>query len=63
MPDLPLVFLYIDPGIGFLALQMLSGALLGVVFYFRKATLKVLKHLRLGLRRKEAQEPKGLDNR
>jgi len=42
---------------------MLAGALLGIVFYFRKATLKVLKHLRLGFRRKEAQEHKGLDDR
>ena len=40
------VFLYVDPGSGFLLVQMLVGAALSSLFYFRRAIQKTLKHLK-----------------
>jgi len=51
-PYLPLVFLYVDPGIGFVILQTLVGALLGLMFYFRRAIQTMLGRLRVYLKRK-----------
>ena len=52
-PGVELVLLYIDPGLGFLALQMLAGGFLGGVFYFRRALLVFMKKLRGAVGRKE----------
>ena len=41
-----LVLLYIDPGVGFLSLQVLFGALLGGVFYFRMRVLRFVSWLK-----------------
>jgi hypothetical protein len=35
--ELTIVFAYIDPGSGFLMLQMVGGAILGAWFYFRRS--------------------------
>ena len=43
---LQVVLLYIDPGLGFLALQMMVGSALGGLFYFRRAVLVFVKRLR-----------------
>jgi len=45
--DQPSVLLYIDPGVGFLALQILAGSVLGISFFFRRTTARVLKFLRI----------------
>ena len=52
-PGVEPVLLYIDPGLGFLALQMLAGGLLGGVFFFRRALLVFMKRLRGAVGRKE----------
>lgn len=39
-PELAMVLAYIDPGSGFLMLQMLGGAVLGAWFYFRRSVAK-----------------------
>jgi len=56
MPEFPSVFLYIDPGIGFLTLQILAGSLLGIAFYFRRTISQIQKRLRLFFRRKDIEE-------
>lgn len=57
MPEFSSVLLYIDPGIGFLTLQILAGSMLGVAFYFRQKTSQILKNVRLMFRRKDGEEP------
>jgi len=54
-----LVLLYIDPGIGFLTLQILAGSLLGLAFYFRRTTSQILRYVRRIFRRKAGEEPEG----
>ena len=61
IPESSLLILYIDPGIGFLTLQLLGGSLLGIAFYFRRTTFRILRGLRLVLRRKDAQKSEKLD--
>jgi len=61
MSEFTIVPLYIDPGIGFLTLQILAGSLLGVAFYFRRTTSQILRHVRLIFRRKDGEESKGPD--
>lgn len=39
-PGLAIVIAYIDPGSGFLMLQMVGGALLGAWFYFRRSVAR-----------------------
>jgi hypothetical protein len=52
MSGLPIVILYIDPGIGFVILQFLAASVLGIAFYFRKTTRQVLDSLKFFSRRK-----------
>jgi len=52
---LPIVALYIDPGAGFLALQVLIGSLVGVGFYFRRTILGLRKRIGTTLHRKGAK--------
>lgn len=61
MPGLNFVLLYIDPGVGFLALQMLSGVALGAAFYFRRSIRIVLKVIRsrFVLTKPPGEEPQG----
>jgi len=59
MSEFILILLYIDPGIGFLTLQILAGSLLGVAFYFRRTTSQILRRVRLIFRRKDGEEPEG----
>ena len=56
MSEFTIVLLYIDPGIGFLTLQILVGSLLGVVFYFRRTSSQILRHIRLIFRRRDGEE-------
>ncbi len=44
-----MILLYIDPGIGFLALQMLSVSFLGIVFVFRRTLWNITAYLRTHL--------------
>lgn len=39
-PELAIVIAYVDPGSGFLMLQMVGGAVLGAWFYFRRAVVR-----------------------
>ena len=39
-PGLAIVLAYVDPGSGFLMLQMAGGAVLGAWFYFRRAVAR-----------------------
>jgi len=39
-PELAIVIAYVDPGSGFLMLQMIGGALLGAWFYFRRSVAR-----------------------
>jgi hypothetical protein len=39
-PELAIVIAYVDPGSGFLMLQMAGGALLGAWFYFRRSVAR-----------------------
>ena len=57
-----LVLLYIDPGFGFLALQLLAASLMGAAFYFRRTTSQILRHVRLIFRRKDGEDPDGQGN-
>ncbi len=57
MSDLNIVLLYIDPGVGFLALQMLAGVVLGAGFYFRRSLRTVLRLVRTPFRLKRPPEP------
>jgi hypothetical protein len=61
MPEFSSVLLYIDPGIGFLTLQILAGSMLGIAFYYRQKTSQILKNVRLMFRRKDGEEPESLD--
>lgn len=47
-----IVLLYIDPGMGFIALQMLAATLLGGAFVFRRTLLNITTYIKLHLRRK-----------
>jgi len=47
-----MILLYIDPGMGFLALQMLAGGLLGGVFVFRKRVEELAASIILRFRRR-----------
>ena len=55
------VLLYIDPGVGFLALQMLGGVLLGGAFYFRRSVRIVLSGIRSRFRLKKPLEKDSYD--
>jgi len=59
MADITVVLMYIDPGMGFLALQMSSGILLGGAFYFRRSLTIMLGGIRtrLGLKKSPGIEP------
>ncbi len=46
------ILLYIDPGTGFLALQLLAGSFLGAFFVFRKRVLDITAYIMFRLRRK-----------
>ena len=48
---LPVILLYIDPGMGFLALQMLAASGLGAIFVFRKRVADIIAYIILHLRR------------
>ena len=61
MSEFTLVLLYIDPGIGYLTLQILAGSLLGLAFYFRRTTSQILRRVRLIFRRKHGEESERLD--
>lgn len=39
-PELAIVIAYVDPGSGFLMLQMVGGAFLGAWFYFRRSVTR-----------------------
>jgi hypothetical protein len=39
-PELAIVIAYVDPGSGFLMLQMIGGAALGAWFYFRRSVAR-----------------------
>ena len=54
-----LVLLYIDPGVGFLSLQVLFGALLGSVFYFRMRFLRFVSWLKSIVRLRRRAMPPG----
>ena len=55
MPEQSLILLYIDPGAGFLALQILAGSVIGMSFVFRRTTRRVLKALKI-IGRKDSQD-------
>lgn len=59
MSDVTIVLLYIDPGVGFLALQMLIGSFLGLSFYFRRTVLRCLERVRalVGGKRSPTPDP------
>jgi hypothetical protein len=39
-PEWAIVIAYVDPGSGFLMLQMIGGAVLGAWFYFRRSVAR-----------------------
>ena len=43
--ELAIAFAYIDPGSGFLMLQMVGGAILGAWFYFRRSVTRFAARL------------------
>ena len=55
--DIYIVLLYIDPGIGFFAVQMVVGSMLGAVFYFRRAIRLLLT--RMGIFAKNDKDKAG----
>ncbi len=46
------ILLYIDPGMGFIALQMLVASGLGAIFVFRKRVVDITAYIIFHLRRK-----------
>ncbi len=50
MPDVHVTLLYIEPGIGFLTLQMGVAALIGGLIYFRNFWLRLVDRLKLLMR-------------
>lgn len=56
-PDITLVTLYIEPGIGSTALQILAASLLGVTVFFRSTTAQILKQVRHIFRRSDNDNP------
>ena len=56
MSESGLVLLYIDPGMGFVALQILMGSLMGIAFYFRRTSSQILKRVRLFFQRKGGED-------
>ncbi len=47
-----MILLYIDPGMGFIALQILAASFLGASFVFRKRVADITAYIMLRLRRK-----------
>jgi hypothetical protein len=58
-PELAIVIAYVDPGSGFLMLQMVGGALLGAWFYFRRSVARFAARMlgRSPLERDKEQPP------
>ena len=54
-----LLLFYIDPGVGFVSLQVLLGALVGGAFYFRMRVLRLVSRLRSIMRLGRRDMPPG----
>ena len=59
LSEITLVLLYIDPGIGSIALQILAASLLGAALFFHRTASQILRQVRLIFRRKGGEDSNG----
>ena len=61
MAEVTFVLLYIDPGAGFLIMQILGASMLSGAFYFRRRISQILERVRQIFLRNHEEESERLD--